>query len=217
MSEETLRAAVAASALAGEEAEAELLRSIVEVARAIFEAEAASISTYDERADELVFQAMAGAGSGSLIGSRFPATEGIAGWVLAAREPLVVDDVRGDPRFARDVAEGTGYVPVALLAAPLLREDRALGVLSVLDPATGEPFGVAQMDLLALFARQAAIALDVVARARGAGAALERDDDAAVVAHVAGALARLGSHRREAGIRLLGALDELLSEEPGRR
>ena len=217
MSEETLRAAVAASALAGEEAEAELLRSIVEVARAIFEAEAASISTYDERADELVFQAMAGAGSGSLIGSRFPATEGIAGWVLAAREPLVVDDVRGDPRFARDVAEGTGYVPMALLAAPLLREDRALGVLSVLDPATGEPFGVAQMDLLALFARQAAIALDVVARARGAGAALERDDDAAVVAHVAGALARLGSHRREAGIRLLGALDELLSEEPGRR
>ena len=38
-----------------------------------------------------------------------------------------------DPRFATDVAEGTGYVPSGLMAAPLLHEERALGVLEVLD------------------------------------------------------------------------------------
>ncbi|MEK6250479.1 MAG: hypothetical protein AABM43_00825 [Actinomycetota bacterium] len=72
MSEEQLRAAVAASALAGEQAHRELLQSIVDVARAIFGSKAASITLYDEEADELVFEAVAGEGSESLIGSRFP-------------------------------------------------------------------------------------------------------------------------------------------------
>jgi len=214
LSEEALRAAVAASALAGEGAEEELLRSIVEVARAIFEAGAASIATYDEQADELVFRAVAGAGSQTLIGTRFPSTQGIAGWVLVSGQPLVVDDVQRDPRFAGDVAARTGYVPRALMAAPLLVGDRVLGVLSVLDRPADEPFGVAQMDLLSIFARQASIALDVISRARGAGAALDGAGDADVVARVAGALGRLSPRRRAAGIALLSALERLLAETP---
>jgi GAF domain-containing protein len=203
---------VAASALAGVSAEEDLLRSIVEVARAIFEAAAASISTYDETTDELVFRAVTSADSQTLIGTRFPSTQGIAGWVLASGEPLVVDDVRRDPRFAADVASRTGYMPRALMAAPLLAEDRVLGVLQVLDRPAEQPFGVAQMDLLALFASQAAIALSVIAHARGAGAALQGEGEADVVARVAAALKRLPASRRSAGIALLDALEELLSD-----
>ena len=65
-----------------------------------------------------------GEGEESLLGMRFPADHGIAGWVLATRTPLVIEDVRKDPRFATDVAEGTGYVPSGLMAAPLLHEER---------------------------------------------------------------------------------------------
>jgi GAF domain-containing protein len=215
MTEDSLRAAVAASALAGQSAEEDLLRSIVEVARAIFEAGAASISTYDEMTDELVFRAVSGAGSTSLVGTRFPSAQGIAGWVLASGEAIVVDDVRRDPRWAEDVAARTGYMPHALMAAPLLAEDRALGVLSILDRPSDRPFGVAQMDLLSLFARQAALALNVIARARGAGAALEGRGEADVVARVAAALEQLDPQRREAGIALLQALEKLLAEAPG--
>ena len=57
-----MRAAVAASALSGEGAHKELLQSIVDVARAIFVAKAASITLYEEEADELVFEAVAGEG-----------------------------------------------------------------------------------------------------------------------------------------------------------
>jgi GAF domain-containing protein len=210
VSGERLRAAVAASALAGEEAHAELLQAIADVARAIFGAKAASITLYDEGTDELVFTTVAGEGSDSLVGSRFPSTEGVAGWALRARESLVIDDVTQDPRFARQVAESTGYVPKALMAAPLLRGERALGVLSVLDRPTERPFSIAEMDLLALFARQAALALDVIERARGAGSALEGEGDTAAVARLAAALDRLDGARREAGIRLVGALEELL-------
>jgi GAF domain-containing protein len=212
VSEDRLRAAVAASALAGQSAEEQLLRSIVEVACAIFEAGAASISTYDEQSDELVFRAVAGAGSQTLIGTRFPSTQGIAGWVLVSGEPIVVDDVQRDPRWASDVAARTGYVPRALMAAPLLAQDRVLGVLSVLDRPADQPFGVAQMDLLSLFARQASFALDVIARAQRAGAALAGAGEADVVARVAAALERLPARRREAGLALLDALERVLTD-----
>jgi GAF domain-containing protein len=210
VSEDAIRAAVAASALAGERARGELLQSIVDVARAIFEAKAASVTIYDEEADELVFEAVSGEGSESLVGSRFSSTEGVAGWVLSSREPLVIDELDKDPRFARDVAERTGYVPKGMMAAPLLRDEEGLGVLSVLDRPAERPFSLAEMDLLVLFARQAALALQVVQRARGAGSALEGEGDTAVVARVAEAIERLEGPRREAGMRLLGALEELL-------
>jgi GAF domain-containing protein len=215
VSGERLETAVAASTLAGEQAHAELLSSIVEVARAIFAARAASITTYDEDADVLVFQAVAGEGSGELVGSRFPAGTGLAGFVLRSREPLVLDDVQQDPRFARDVAESTGYVPRALMAAPLLRGDRALGVLSVLDRPSERPFRLGELDLLVLFARQASIALDVVERARGARASLEGEGEAATVARLVRSLQELDESRREPAIRLLRALDELLSADAG--
>jgi len=211
MSEERLRAAVAASALAGEGARGELLQSIVDVARAIFEARAASITLYDEDTDELVFEAVSGEGSASLVGSRFPSTEGVAGWVLRSREPLVIDGLDKDPRFARDLAERTGYTPKRLAAAPLLRGEEGLGVLSVLDRPADRPFGLAEIDLLALFARQAALALQVVQRARGAGSALQGEGDTAVVARVAQAIDGLEGPKREAGMRLLAALEDLLS------
>ncbi len=57
-----------------------MLQSIVEVARSLFAAEAASILLLDEEANELVFDAVAGKGSRELLGDRFPAGEGVAGW-----------------------------------------------------------------------------------------------------------------------------------------
>jgi GAF domain-containing protein len=212
-----LHAAVAASALAGEEAHRELLQSIVETARSIFAAKASSIILYDEPADELVFRAATGEGAEALLGTRFGAGEGIAGFVLRSGEPLVVEDVAGDPRFARRVAERSGYVPKGLMAVPLLRDDRTLGVLQVLDRPADARFTVAEMDLLALFARQAAIALDIVENAAAARRVLAGDHDVAAVARVAEALDALEGPRREAGMRLMRALEEVLSGGAGPR
>jgi GAF domain-containing protein len=212
-----LQAAVAASALAGEEAHRELLQSIVETARSIFGAKASSIILYDEEADELVFRAATGEGAEGLIDTRFGAGEGIAGFVLRSGEPLVVEDVAGDPRFARRVAERSGYVPKGLMAVPLLRDDRTLGVLQVLDRPADARFTVAEMDLLALFARQAAIALDIVENAAAARRVLAGDHEAATVARVAEALDALDGPRREAGARLMRALEEVLSGGAGPR
>ena len=88
-----LNAAVAAAALGSEERFRALLRSVVEVARAIFAAKASSILLLDDQSSELVFEAVVGDGEESLLGQRFPAGTGVAGWVLATRTPLVIEDV----------------------------------------------------------------------------------------------------------------------------
>jgi GAF domain-containing protein len=206
-----LEAAVAAGVLPSEERFGELLRSIVEVARAIFRARGSSIFLFDEETDELVFAAVASPEEQSLLGMRIPSSAGIAGWVLSSRTPLVIDDLANDPRHARDFAETTGYVPQGLMAVPLLHDERALGVLQVLDRPANSRFSLQEMELLGLFGTQAAVALDLLASARRARAALEGRGDVAAVARVAAALDRLEEDRRDAGLALLRELERVLS------
>ena len=203
-----LNSAVAAAALGSEERFRELLRSVVGVARAIFAARTSSILLLDEDANELVFEAVVGEGEEGLLGRRFPAGTGVAGWVMATRTPLVIEDVAADPRFAKDVAEGTGYVPQGLMAVPLLHDERALGVLEVLDRQSH--FTLQEMELLGLFASQAAIALDLLQRAREAERALAGDGRLDAVARLASTLSELDEDRRPEADRLLGALAAVL-------
>jgi GAF domain-containing protein len=206
-----LRSAVAAGALGAEQSYAQLLQSIVEVARAIFHAKASSIFLLDEEADELVFEAVAGEGSESLVGRRFPSSTGIAGFVLVSRQPLVIEDVLTDPRFSRETAESTGFVPKGLMAVPLLHDERALGVLEVLDRPSDARFTLAEMQLLGLFANQAAIALDLLQRARRAQGALAGQGELAVLARIA---EKLEEQREDdessAAMEFLAALEKIL-------
>jgi GAF domain-containing protein len=207
-----LRAAVAAGALGSEDSYRELLQSIVEVARAIFGARASSVFLHDEETDELVFEAVAGEGADDLVGRRFPSSTGVAGWVLVTRQPLVIEELGRDPRFAREAAESTGFVPKGLMAVPLLHDERALGVLEVLDRPQEAAFSLKEMELLGLFANEAAIALDLLQRAREARAVLEQEDgEAAALARLAARLSDAEPEQRAAAQQLLEALEAFLA------
>jgi GAF domain-containing protein len=205
-----LRAAVAAGVLGSEDQYRALLQSIVDVARAIFRAKASSILLLDEEADELVFEAAADEASEALIGKRFPSSTGIAGFVLVSRQPLVIEDVLTDPRFSRETAESTGFVPKGLMAVPLLHEERVLGVLEVLDRPQDTRFTLAEMELLGLFASQAAIALDLLQRARRAHEALDGDGELSVISRLAEKLEARREDGSETALRLLAELEQLL-------
>jgi GAF domain-containing protein len=208
MSGDAERAAAAGVLGGNEETFRALLQSIVDVARAIFGAQASSIFLYDDEADELVFEAVSGQGGDMLVGTRFPSSTGIAGFALVTRQPLVVDDLSADPRFSRERAESTGYVPNSIVASPLLHDERALGVLSVLDRAQDRSFGVGELELLSRFSTQAAIGLDLLLRARRARSALAGEGSAALVGRLA---ALLDDEDGDEGMRLLEALERLLS------
>jgi len=203
------RGAAAAGMLGGDEdTYRALLQSIVDVARSIFGAQAASIFLYDEEADELVFEAVAGQGGDTLVGARFPSSTGIAGFALVTRQPLVVDDLDNDPRFSRDRAAATGFVPTSIVASPLLHDERTLGVLSVLDRDPERPFGVAELDVLSRFSTQAAIGLDLLLSARRARTALDGGGNGSVVARIA---ALLEDEDDDAGTALLEAIERVLA------
>ena len=204
-------AAAAVGLLPAEAARRDLLQSIADVARSVFAAKAVSIQRYDEGSDELVFEAVAGEGSQTLVGQRYPSSQGIAGWVLASGQQLVIDDVVKDPRFARDFAERTGFVPTGMMSAPLIEDEQTLGVMQVLDRQADARDSLKELELLSLFAAQAATALEFVVRLRRAGALVEGGEaDLSAVAQVSAALDVLEGSRRQAGVRLLQALEEVL-------
>lgn len=138
----------------------ELLASITETARRLFDAAACSLALLDDSEEELVFHVASGEGSRDVTGLRIPAGQGVAGWVVMSGQPISIEDVQNDPRFAVDVAETTGYVPRSILAMPLETERGTLGVIEVLDRRRGGAEGAMDMELLAVFARQAALAIE---------------------------------------------------------
>ncbi len=139
--------------------ETRLLQSIVDATVRLFDAEAASIALFEQDPDRLEFRVAAGEQGAGAVGLTVPPTQGIAGFVYSTGQALSLSDVANDPRFNRDAAEQTGYVPRSIAAAPLLDEEGAVGVLQVLDKRGSPTFSLQDMELLGVFAAQATVAI----------------------------------------------------------
>ena len=136
-----------------------LLQSIVDASARIFGAAAASISLVDEEAQVLEFKVATGIGREDVVGRRIPVDQGIAGYVAMTGQPIAVSNVQADPRFKQDFAQSTGYVPRSILATPLFSDGQVIGVMEVLDKIAAAAFGLQDMELLGVFAQQAALAI----------------------------------------------------------
>ena len=139
--------------------ETRLLQSIVDATVQLFDAEAASIALFEQDPDRLEFRVAAGEHGAGAVGLTVPPTQGIAGFVYSTGQALALSDVANDPRFNRDAAEQTGYVPRSIAAAPLLDEEGTVGVLQVLDKRGSPTFSLRDMELLGVFASQATTAI----------------------------------------------------------
>ena len=205
----------------------ELLSSITTAAKDIFGAAACSMALLSDTQEELIFHVASGEGADDVVGMRIPSSQGIAGWVVTSGQPIAIEDVQQDPRFARDFAEQTGYVPRSILAMPLETDRRMLGVISVLDRRSSPDRN--DMELLSLFATQAALAIEnsrvftdmgtalfrAAAAAAGEGSHLSEtlqriadtapdpSDDLAEIAAAFTELGRAGSEERRAAARIV--------------
>lgn len=199
-----------------------LLQSIVEMARGVYGAAAASVFLLDQETGDLVFEAVAGEGEAWLPGTTFPAGTGIAGWTVMCGQSLLVDDVSTNPQFARDAAESTGYLPRSIMAAPLFREDgECIGVLEVLDRDSRPRRDQGDLESLGLLATGAAEVLAVLVRLRSlenAGIAGDAEE-LPVLRRVADRLPSASEQVRATVTRLLLMADDLLADDaasPGR-
>lgn len=117
----------------------ELLRAVLEVARRVMNAEAASLFLRDEEDGHLdLVIASRGEGEFTQPKIRVEAGQGIAGWVLAHGQSLLIPDAYADDRFFRGADQATGFRTRSILCAPLKRDDTITGVLQVLNPR-GKP------------------------------------------------------------------------------
>lgn len=87
-----------------------------------------------------------------------PLGESVTGWVAAHGEPLMLTDMRGDPRLGFSaLAERYGYR--SYLCVPLKRGEEILGTLEVVTKETRR-FRPEERDLMAAFAGAAAVAIE---------------------------------------------------------
>jgi hypothetical protein len=138
-----------------------VMEAIVRTAAGMFEAAACSIALTDPASGELIYEAAWGAGAAEVVGMRLPPGVGLAGSVVSTGEGVFVPECRTDARFARQVAAGTGYVPYTMVVAPLVRDGKTIGVLSVLDRRDGGPYLHEDLGKVGLFADLAVVALDL--------------------------------------------------------
>ena len=219
----------------------ELLRSLTETARRLFGAAACSLALLSEDESELIYTVAAGEGADDVTGMRISSSQGIAGWVVQSGQPIAVSDVVSDPRFSREQAERTGYVPQTILAVPVETPERMLGVISLLDRDARRPGAEQDMTLLSLFADQAALALasverftfmgrvllDALARAatgedlvdalrRAADGPPGADADLAALAATFATLARRGASERRLALAVLRDIGDYAERRPSR-
>jgi GAF domain-containing protein len=139
--------------------EERLLQLIVDATVSLFGSEAASIALFERNPDRLEFRVAGGERGSDVVGISVAPTEGIVGYVYSTGEAVALSDITSDPRFDREVAERTGYVPRSVAAVPLVSDNEVVGVLQALDKEAGETFSPRDMELLAGFAAQAAAAI----------------------------------------------------------
>ena len=149
--------------------EQRLLQSIVDATASLFDAEASSIALFEPDPDRLEFRVAAGAQGAGAVGLQVKPTEGIAGFVFSTGQALALTDVASDPRFDLEAAQRTGYVPRSVAAVPLLDDEGSVGVLQVLDKRGSPSFSLRDMELLAIFARQATTAITATRVQRDTG------------------------------------------------
>ena len=192
-----------------------LLRSIVEATVALFDAEASSIALYDPASGQLVFQVAAGSQGDGVVGLAIGPDQGIAGYVFSTGLPLALSDVASDARFGRSAAERTGYVPRSVVAVPLLDDEGSIGVLEVLDRRSQAAFDLRDIELAAVFARQAAVAIRASRLERDAASLLASALTAIAADGVAASGSGAGDVARDVDAVVADAVAMLAREEDG--
>lgn len=139
----------------------ELLRAILDVARRVVSAEAASLFLVDEISGSLDL-ALSSHADGEFVPGKLsvPKGRGIAGWVFEHREAVLVPDAYADPRFYREADRATGFRTRSILCAPLEGDTGLLGVLQVLNPRDKDRFDAEELEGFAAYADLTAAAIE---------------------------------------------------------
>jgi NtrC-family two-component system sensor histidine kinase KinB len=146
----------------------EVLRLVVVHAQEWLGMEAASLALVE--GNRLVFKQAVGPVAEFLRGTSIQMGAGVAGWVAQHNEPIIAPDARADERFFSGIDERTGFVTRALACVPVRIQNLPIGVIEVINPASGrfDPDTLHLLDNLASLAGTAIIQAQRVDELRAA-------------------------------------------------
>ena len=138
-----------------------VLESVMASALSAFpNAKRGAIHLYDKTQDRLILKISRHGYSGDAWDAlSFEVGEGIAGWVYAHNQPLVVPDAQQDPRYKRVQHPDIPYHR-SMICVPLRVREDVIGALTLSNPEVVDIFANEDLELLSTFADQAAIAIE---------------------------------------------------------
>jgi Nif-specific regulatory protein len=137
---------------------ATVLQTIARLACQVARAEASSVFSLDSRGAKLAVVAATGRRRDALLGREFDAHLGIPGQVLRTGEAIHILDVRSNSKFCREIDDIGSFRTRTLMAAPMIHQGQAIGVIEVVNRLDGADFTEVDLKVLQLFATLAASA-----------------------------------------------------------
>jgi PAS domain S-box-containing protein len=125
----------------------------------VLKAQGGTFYTLKEDIGELYPEASKGVSLSLLREIPFKINVGVAGWTVANRKAVVVDNAQTDARFNRAVDVITGIRTRSLLCIPVIRQDKFLGVLELVNRVDGV-FRDPDLEFLQHFCQQLGVALE---------------------------------------------------------
>jgi len=136
-----------------------LLYQIVLAAATLTGSSAASIILYDENKHQLFFQSSTNIDSKVMRGLEVPIENSIAGEILKTRNPIIVPDVKTDPRHFDGVGKLTDIEINSLVGVPMTAKEKVVGVLEVINKKKGL-YSEEDAGVLMALGSQAAVAIE---------------------------------------------------------
>jgi len=121
---------------------------------------ASTLMLLDNKTGELVFSVPTGPKADELMDIRTPPGKGIAGWVVKHEEPLLILDVKKDPRFYAEIDKVIGFETKSIVCVPLKTRTKLIGVLEVINKVDDTSFTEDDLLLLSIFASEVALAIE---------------------------------------------------------
>jgi diguanylate cyclase (GGDEF)-like protein len=137
-----------------------ILQTVMEKISDFLQPDTWSLLMLDEATQELYFEIAIGSGAHKLKDVRLKLGEGIAGWVAQNGEPLLIEDVKRDPRFSRRFDELTQMDTRSVVCVPIRGREKILGVIELVNCLGRESFRREDIPILKSLADYAAIALE---------------------------------------------------------
>ena len=138
----------------------EVLEDIMNKVGILLKPKAWSLLLIDEQTNELYFESAVSPVSEQLKEIRLKMGQGIAGWVALHGEPLLIEDVQQDGRFAPHVDKAVAFITRSIVCVPLKIRDRILGVIQLINSLDEVQFKDADLKIIRAIADYAAIAID---------------------------------------------------------